>query len=167
MVQVHTKGDAEWLRTRNDVEKAWRTRPSAGQKLLRDSEIRGLHLVVFRDSATWRFDYKLPGAHPVTGKRWPGRKLTLGKLSPTFHLHEARAAALEAKAKVRKGVDPLTEQRVELASNLAEAANADFTVSDLTVASAERRNADGAPKPANTLPVGPDPQNWSGRSATF
>ena len=85
--------------TKTDVEKAWRKRPTAGQTLLRDSEVRGLQLVVYRDSATWRLDYKLPGVHPVTGKRWPGRKLTLGKLSPAFHLPNARAAALEAKAK--------------------------------------------------------------------
>ena len=105
--------------------------------------MRGLHLSIRSQSATWAFEYKLPGLHPDTGRRWPTRTLTLGKLAPSFHLEEAREVALTAKALVMRGVDPLGERKAELHKNIAAvaAAEREQTVADLVRAYRARREA--------------------------
>ncbi|MGH6911866.1 MAG: integrase arm-type DNA-binding domain-containing protein, partial [Phenylobacterium sp.] len=96
--------------TKLTIETAWRNRGHGGQ-LLRDDDVKGLVLAVHRDHAMWRLEYRLPGRHPETGKRWPNRALTLGRLEPGYHLREARATAREAKAQVARGRDPATEAK--------------------------------------------------------
>src|SRR5215212_9846308 len=91
--------------TKAKIEAAWRHRD--GSKLiLRDHKVRGLYLSVRAQSATWFFEFKLPGRNPETGARWRTTTDNLGRLAPNFHLDEARKAALAAKGKVAVGIDP-------------------------------------------------------------
>jgi integrase len=70
-----------------------------------DHEVSGLALVVGRRAARWVYSYKPHGLNSDTGTRWSTRDLTLG-VPGGMSLPEARAAALEAKAKVSRGEDP-------------------------------------------------------------
>jgi integrase len=114
--------------TKATIEAAWRNRADGG-RLLRCGG--GLVLALNRDHATWRLEFRLPGIDPATGKRWPNDALTLGRLRPSFHLREARAAATENKALVARGINPKTAAKVELARRLAATADERVTVQAL------------------------------------
>jgi len=83
-----------------------------------DHEVPGLALVVGRRSARWVFSYKPRGVNPNGGKRWPTRDLTLG-VPAQMSLPEARAAALDAKAKVSRGEDPHRARMVQVNDTMA------------------------------------------------
>ena len=128
--------------TKARVDAAWRRR-SGAKELLRDHKVRWLHLSIRSQSATWAFEYRLPGLHPETGRRWPTRTLTLGRLTPGFHLEEARAAALAAKALVVQGIDPLGERNAALHRNLAAVAEAEREQSVSALVRAYRARREG------------------------
>lgn len=83
-----------------------------------DHEVRGLALVVGRHSARWVYSYKPHGVNPSTNERWPTRDLTLG-VPARMSLPEARAAALDAKAKVSRGEDPHRARMLQVEETVA------------------------------------------------
>jgi integrase len=117
--------------TKATIEAAWRNRGDGGGPPIRDHKVRGLNLAIHAHHATWRLDFRLPGRHPETGKRWPNDTLTLGRLSPAFHLDEARAAALEQKLLVTKGINPKLAEKAVLARQLVATAGERVTVKAL------------------------------------
>ena len=120
--------------TKQTIEAAWRKRFEGGERTVKVVQVPGLECIIYDDYAIWRLDYKLPGVNPETGKRWPGKKGTLGRLAPKFHLPEAIELAREWKVKVTKGIDPGAEQKEALATQLVETAAAVRTVSTLVEA---------------------------------
>ena len=72
--------------TKQTIEAAWRKRFEGGERTVKVVQVPGLECIIYDDYAIWRLDYKLPGVNPETGKRWPGKKGTLGRLAPKFHL---------------------------------------------------------------------------------
>ena len=83
-----------------------------------DHEVRGLALVVGKRSARWVYGYKPHGANPTTSKRWPTRDLTPG-VPARMSLPEARAAALDAKARVSRGEDPHRARMLQVEETVA------------------------------------------------
>ena len=83
-----------------------------------DHEVRALALVVGRHSARWVYSYKPHGANPTTSERWPTRDLTLG-VPARMSLPEARAAALDAKARVSRGEDPHRARMLQVEGTVA------------------------------------------------
>jgi integrase len=88
----------------------------------RDSEIKGLCLIITSRRGFWALVYQPRGINPATGKRWGGgvrHELCDAIMMP---VSEARAAALAVKAIVRQGRSPHHEAMASRAS--AEAARA-------------------------------------------
>jgi integrase len=83
-----------------------------------DHEVRGLALVVGRRSARWVYSYKPHGVNSETKARWPTRDLTLG-VPARISLPEARAAALDAKARVSRGEDPHSARMLQVEQTVA------------------------------------------------
>jgi integrase len=83
-----------------------------------DHEVPGLALVVGRRSARWVYSYKPHGINPTTRERWPTRDLTLG-VPARMSLPEARAAALDAKARVSRGEDPHRARMLQVEETVA------------------------------------------------
>lgn len=136
-------GEAELTKPR--IETAWRRRDGS-KVVLRDHRVRGLYLSIRAQSATWFFEFKLPGRNPETGDRWRTTTLKLGRLTKDFHLEEARKAALVAKGKVAAGIDPAAEKQTALTAQLADTAAAVRTVQTLVDAFKATRSPGWRPK---------------------
>src|SRR5262249_9019086 len=95
-----------------------------------DHDVPGLALAVGRRSARWVYSYKPHGINPETGARWPTRDLTLG-IPVQMSLPEARASALDAKARVSRGEDPHRARMMQVEETVTAR-----TVETLTVAAA-------------------------------
>jgi integrase len=100
-----------------------------------DHEVSGLALAVGRRSARWVYSYKPRGLNPETGARWSTRDLTLG-MPAQMSLPEARAAALDAKARVSRGEDPHRARMLQVEVTVAASA-----VQTVTIAAALDRYA--------------------------
>ena len=88
------------LKLTDDIARA-EAPPPSGNKVIRDSEVRGLGLRITAAGArVWTFEYEF------TGKN---RRYTIGDLS-TFPIGKARKLALDLKAKVRLGEDPQAQR---------------------------------------------------------
>jgi integrase len=83
-----------------------------------DHEVPGLALIVGRRSARWVYSYKPHGLNLTTSKRWPTRDLTLG-VPARMSLPEARAAALDARARVSRGEDPHRARMLQVEETVA------------------------------------------------
>jgi integrase len=96
--------------TRATIEAAWRRRKPRHRLIIRDSECRGLALIVNATSMTWSYAYRPRGIAPATGRRWPNRTVTLG--NPETHSpDEARIAANHLKGQAAAGADPAAERK--------------------------------------------------------
>jgi integrase len=96
--------------TRATIEAAWRRRKPSYRMVLRDSECRGLALIINATSMTWSYAYRPRGIDPGTGRRWPNRMVTLG--NPETHSpDEARIAANRIKGQAAAGADPAAERK--------------------------------------------------------
>jgi integrase len=98
--------------------------------VIRDSEISGLCLVVTSRRAFWALVYQPRGVNPSTGRRWGGgvrHELCDAMMMP---VHEARGAALAAKAIVRQGRSPHHEAMASRASAEAVRAIVPATVAE-------------------------------------
>jgi integrase len=91
-----------------------------------DHEVPGLMLAVGRRSARWVYSYKPHGVNPK-GNRWPTRDLTLG-VPARMSLPEARAVALEAKARVSRGEDPHRTRMLQVKDTVAARSAETITV---------------------------------------
>jgi integrase len=90
--------------------------------VIRDTDIKGLALVVTTRRAFWAIYFQPRGINPATGKRWGGGvRHELGDAFSTS-IADARAAALKAKALVRQGGDPHREAMALRTSAVAERA---------------------------------------------
>lgn len=108
MVKVVSEGPIKITKT--TVDSAWRRRTTDVRLVVRDTECRGLALVINPTGMTWRYDYKPRGLDPHTGKRWPSQTVTIG--NPATHSPEqARGAAGMAKGQAAAGRDPAAERR--------------------------------------------------------
>ena len=88
------------LKLTDDIARA-ETPPPSGNKIIRDTEVRGLGLRITSAGArAWVFEYE-------TGGR--SRRFTIGDLN-TFPIGKARKHALTLKAKVRLGEDPQAQR---------------------------------------------------------
>jgi integrase len=86
--------------------------PAVGNRVLRDSEARGLGLRVTSAGAkVWVFEYETGGK---------GRRYTIGG-TDIFTLAKARKAALDLRARVRLGADPQAERSDKRAAVRAQA----------------------------------------------
>ena len=141
-------GVAELTKTRIDA--AWRHRDGT-KRILRDHRVRGLYLGIRAQSATWFFEFRLPGVHPEKGGRWPTTTLKLGRLTTDFHLEEARKAALAAKAKVVVGIDPAAERKGAIGAQLADTAAQVRTVATLVEAYTQARSQRWRPATARAF----------------
>ena len=96
----------------------------------KDTDIKGFALVVTTERAFWCLFFRPKGVNPATGKRWGGgMRLELGDAFMTSIAH-ARVAALNAKAQVRQGRDPLREAMASQASAVAARAVLPTTLSE-------------------------------------
>jgi integrase len=123
--------------TKATIEKAWRKRAEGNRTFIRDGECRGLALVVNPTSMRWEYAYRPRGLHPLTGRRWPNRTVSLGT-PDSLSIEEARSEAGRIKGEVLIGGDPLAERRAAaearkaaVVTAAAEAAEAAFTFSKL------------------------------------
>ena len=96
--------------TKAIIEAGWRRRTESVRLMIRDSECRGLALVVNPTGMSWRFDYRPRGADSHTGRRWPMQSITLGNPA-THNPDEARNAANKLKGQAAAGADPAAEKR--------------------------------------------------------
>ena len=97
----------------------------------RDTDIKGFALVVTTRRGFWCLYFQPKGVNPATGKRWGGgMRLELGDAF-AISIADARAAALTAKALVRRGRDPLREVMASRASAVAERSTRPTTVEDV------------------------------------
>ena len=96
--------------TKATIEGAWRRRSPETRLIVRDSECRGLALVVSPASMVWRFAYRPRGEDTHTGRRFPMQSVTIG--GPATHTpDEARTAANRIKGQAAAGMDPAAEKR--------------------------------------------------------
>ena len=96
--------------TKATVDAAWRRRSEGVRLVLRDTDCRGLSLVVNPTGMTWKYEYRPRGVDAHTGRRWPMRGMTLG--NPETHGPDAaRAAANRMKGQAAAGADPAAEKR--------------------------------------------------------
>lgn len=114
--------------TKATVDGAWRRRRPDVRLTIRDTECRGLALVVNPTGMTWAVSYKPRGADPLTGKRPATREVMVG--TPATHSpEEARAAAAKVKGEAKGGGDPAKEKR----ETIAKAARARASTAALLV----------------------------------
>ncbi|MFH5927033.1 tyrosine-type recombinase/integrase [Roseomonas xinghualingensis] len=120
--------------TKATVDAAWRRRRPDFRLTIRDTECRGLALVVNPTSMSWVVSYKPRGLDPRTGKRPATRELVVG--APATHSPEqARQAAAKVKGEAKGGTDPATVRREKIAkAALDRAATVDRLVEDYTTA---------------------------------
>lgn len=96
--------------TKATVDSAWRRRAAGVRLVVRDTECRGLALVVNPTGMTWRYEYKPRGVNIRTGNRWPSQTVTIG--NPDTHSpDQARGAAGKVKGQAAAGHDPAAEKR--------------------------------------------------------
>jgi len=108
--------------TKATVDSAWRRRAAGVRLMLRDSECRGLALVVNPTGMSWRYDYKPRGVDPHTGRRWASQTVTIG--NPDTHSPEqARGAAGRAKGQAAAGQDPAAARRTAAEAQRRERGN--------------------------------------------
>src|ERR687885_319897 len=91
--------------TRAVIEGAWRRRKPGNRLVVRDSECRGLALVVNPTGMTWGYSYRPRGADSNSGRRWPNKTVTIG--NPATHgPDDARTEANRIKGELKIGTDP-------------------------------------------------------------
>ena len=95
--------------TRITINAAEKRRCRATRIVIQDATCRGLALVMNPTGLSWRFDYRLRGISPSTGRRWPMQSHFVG--TPDSHGPEAaQSAASSLKGQSKAGAD-LAEQR--------------------------------------------------------
>jgi integrase len=99
--------------TRATIEAAWKRRSEGAREIIRDSQCRGLALLVGQRSMSWLLAWKPRGTNPETGKRWATQSLVIG--TPATHGPEAaREEAARLKLAVRDGNDPAAERKARI-----------------------------------------------------
>jgi integrase len=112
---------------RGTIEAASKRRAIGTRIVIRDAACGGLSLVVNPRGMVWRVEWRPRGSHPISGKRWPMQKLTIG--TPATHSPDAaRDEANRLKSQAREGVDPGAERRKRIAEASRQRAS---TVSSL------------------------------------
>jgi len=101
--------------TKTLIENAWRQRKPDSRLTMRDTECRGLTLVVNQQTMTWSYAYRPRGKDPNTAKRWPSKELTLGNPA-SLSIEDARIAANQLKGQVAAGSDPVVEKKQRAAA---------------------------------------------------
>jgi integrase len=105
-----------------DVTRAWKDRASNTRRVLTDARCAGFMLITGATSQTWSVEYRPRGVHPVTGKRFAMRSLTIG--APATHSpDEALAEALQAKGSAKKGGDPASDRQADIVEAAARRAS--------------------------------------------
>ncbi len=96
--------------TKATIDGAWRRRKAEHRLIIRDSDCRGLALIVNATSVAWSYAYRPRGIDPYTGRRWPNRTVTLG--NPATHsADDARNEANQFKGRAAAGGDPAVERK--------------------------------------------------------
>jgi Arm DNA-binding domain len=97
--------------TKATIDAAWRRRAPDHRLILRDSDCRGLALIVNPTAMTWSYAYRPRGTDPLKGRRWPNRTVTLG--NPATHSpDDARIESNRSKGQAAAGTDPAAEKKV-------------------------------------------------------
>jgi integrase len=104
--------------TKATIERAWSRRAKDTRLIVRDTDTRGLSLIVNATTMTWRYEYRPRGKDPATGKRWPNKPITLGNPA-TLSVDDARHAANAAKGQSATGTDPHKARKAKLAKEAA------------------------------------------------
>ncbi len=107
--------------TKATIDAAWRRHAPGLRLVIRDTECRGLALVVNPTGMSWTYSYKPRGRDPETGKRFPSASLTIG--TPASHApDDARDAAGKAKGAVKGGGDPVADRKAATTARAAKQA---------------------------------------------
>ena len=109
--------------TKAGLESAWKRRAEGQRLVIRDSECRGLALIVNPAGWRWEFAYRPRGVDAKTQKRWPNRTITLGT-PESLTVDAARVKAGQVKGELLDGRDPLEKRRTADAARQAAAAEA-------------------------------------------
>jgi integrase len=107
--------------TKTTIENAWRRRAKDTRIIVRDTDTRGLSLIVNATTMTWRYEYRPRGKDPATGKRWPNKPITLGNPA-TLSVEGARHAAASLKGQAAAGDDPHEARQAQLAKAASDRA---------------------------------------------
>jgi integrase len=103
--------------TKATIDAAWRRRGADRRLIVRDKDCRGLALIVNATSMAWSYAYRPRGAHPLTGRRWPNRTMTLGNPA-SLSADGARVEANKIKGQAKSGGDPVADRKA--AANAAQ-----------------------------------------------
>ncbi|WP_426957957.1 tyrosine-type recombinase/integrase [Muricoccus radiodurans] len=99
--------------TKATIDAAWRRRRPDLRLTIRDTECRGLALVVNPTGMAWAISWRPRGMDPKTGRRPAMRELVVG--TPATHSPEqARAAAGKVKGDAKAGGDPSSNRRTAI-----------------------------------------------------
>src|SRR6476646_406302 len=107
-MQISSEGPTK--STKAVIDSAWRRRQPGSRRIIRDTDCRGLALIVTASSMAWSYAYRPRGTDPLTGRRWPNRTLTVGNPS-THSPDDARAEANRIKGQAAAGGDPVAERK--------------------------------------------------------
>jgi integrase len=107
---------------RGTIEAAGKRHQTGARLIIRDKPCPGLSLVVNPKGMVWRLEWRPRGSNPITGKRWPVQKITLG--NPETHSPDgARDEASRLKGQAKAGADPGADRRKRIAESSRQRAS--------------------------------------------